>query len=162
MTKICIFLNFFEKKVSLSERKFTADTDTEIGPWFCSYTRKNWWKQNKNCRLKSGRKLIYVILFFWFEPASWAQWHIFFCILLCEKLFLKHVLSTPVLLVCSSWMKSQIRRKRGINRDEIGRLRKMSLFSNKYLSFSTAKCHIFSSEIGELFSADATIFSKKF
>ena len=91
--------------------------------------------------------IIYVILFFWFERTSWAQWHIFFCILLCEKLFLKHVLS-PVLLVCSSWMKSQIRRKRGINRDEIGRLRKMSLFSNKYLSFSTAKCHIFSREIG--------------
>ena len=91
--------------------------------------------------------IIYVILFFWFKPASWAQWHIFFCILLCEKLFLKHVLSTPVLMVCSSWMKSQIRRKRGINRDEIGRLRKMSLFSNKYLSFSTAKCHIFSREI---------------
>ena len=84
-----------------------------------------------------------------FRPASWAPWNIFFCILLCEKLFLKHVLSTPVLLVCSSWMKSQIRRKRGINRDEIGRLRKMSLFPNKYLSFSTAKCHIFSSEIGE-------------
>ena len=105
--------------------------------------------------------IIYVILFFWFEPASWAQWHIFFCILLCEKLFLKHVLS-PVLLVCSSWMKSQIRRKRGINRDEIGRLRKMSLFSNKYLSFSTSKCHIFSREIGGTSINDVRRFSMIF